>query len=121
MKKTAFAFSIVMLLVFISAVSFRPTRVAQGPKSIPDSVYAVFEKACITCHADDGNGMAKSKVNFDKWDSYAKEKQASKAEDISNMLSKGKMPPSSFRKNNPDLVPTDADVAKVNAWAKSLK
>ena len=107
-------------VIFTTAVSFRPATSRQASKNIPDSVYAVFEKSCITCHADDGSGMARSKVNFDKWDSYAPEKQASKAAAINKMLTKGSMPPSGFRKNNPDLVPTDADVARVSAWAKSL-
>jgi cytochrome c5 len=120
MKKSAFAAVAVIALIFIAVVSFRPAQIAQAPKSIPDTVYAVFEKSCITCHSTDGNGMAKSKVNFDNWDTYSPEKQASKAAAISKMLTKGSMPPSGFRKNNPDLIPTEADVAKVNAWARSF-
>jgi cytochrome c5 len=122
MKKSAFAaMAVVAALIFLTAVSFRPATVPQAPKGIPDSVYAVFSKSCIACHADDGNGMAKSKVNFDKWDTYSPEKQAGKAEAISKMLNKGAMPPSGFRRENPDLVPKAADVAKVSAWATSLQ
>jgi mono/diheme cytochrome c family protein len=121
MKKSVIAVvAVVAALIYITAVSFKPVRAPEAPKSIPDSVYAVFSKSCIGCHADDGNGMAKSKVNFDKWDSYSPEKQASKAAAISKMLNKGAMPPSGFRKSNPTLIPTEADVAKVTAWAKSF-
>ena len=121
MKKSAIALIAVSVLVLAAATSFRPSTRAEGPKSIPDSVFAVFDKSCINCHSNDGSGMAKGKLNFDKWDSYSGEKMVSKARDISKELEKGAMPPSNFRKNNPDLVPTEADVAIVKAWAGSLK
>lgn len=120
MKKSMFAIVAMVLAIFIMSASFRPAHVVQGPKTIPDSVYAVFEKSCIGCHASDGNKMAASHVNFDNWDSYSKEKQADKAADISKVLNKGSMPPGGFRKNNPAKVPTPADVAKVTAWAKTF-
>ena len=121
MKKSAFAIFAVLLVVFIAAASFKPASVTKGPKTMPDSVYAVFEKSCVKCHATGGNKMAASHVNFDNWDTYSKEKQADKAADISKEMNKGAMPPSGFRKNNPDKIPTPADVAKVTAWAKTLQ
>jgi mono/diheme cytochrome c family protein len=122
MKKSALAIVSVFVLVLITAAAFTPSGKSSSPtpKGIPDSVFAVFQKSCITCHANDGNGMAKSHVNFDNWDTYTAEKQASKATDICKQLSKGSMPPGGFRKNNPDLVPTAADVKKVCDWAHSL-
>jgi cytochrome c5 len=120
MKKSVFAMIAVSALVFTAAVSFRPVTRVQAPQSIPDSVYAVFDKSCVTCHSTDGNGMAKSKLNFDNWDSYAPDKKASKAAAIDKMLAKGAMPPSGFRKNNPSLIPNETDMKKVSAWAGSF-
>jgi mono/diheme cytochrome c family protein len=122
MKKSAIAIVSVFVVVLITAAAFTPSGKSgsPAPKGMPDSVFAVFQKSCITCHANDGNGMAKSHVNFDNWDSYTAEKQASKATDICKQLSKGSMPPGGFRKNNPDLIPTAADVKKVCDWAHSL-
>jgi mono/diheme cytochrome c family protein len=120
MKKSAFVITAMVLVIFVIAASFRPARVAQGPKTIPDSVYAVFEKSCIGCHSSSGNKMAASHVNFDNWDTYSKDKQADKVADISKVMNKGAMPPAGFRKNNPGKVPSPADVAKVTAWAKTF-
>ena len=112
----------ILLVILTVAAAFTPSGKSSptAPKGIPDSVFAVFHKTCINCHADDGNGMARSHVNFDKWDTYSAEKQADKAKDICKMLTKGAMPPGSYRKANPDLVPTEAEVKKVCDWAHTL-
>lgn len=117
MKKSAFTILAVVALIFIAAASFRPSLPLQAPKGIPDSVFAVFDKSCVTCHSTDGNGMAKSKLNFDNWDSYSSDKMASKASAIAKVLTKGTMPPSGFRKSNPGLAPTETDVNRVLSWA----
>lgn len=64
--------------------------------------------------------MAKSKVNFDSWDEYSSDKQSNKAQAICTQLQKGKMPPSKYRNNNPDAVPTDADVKNICEWTKQI-
>jgi mono/diheme cytochrome c family protein len=117
MKKSVFALIAVSAVIFIAVVSFRPVTRVETPQSIPDSVFAVFDKSCVKCHAAGGNKMAMSKLNFDNWDSYAPEKKSAKSDAILKAMNKGSMPPSGFRKNNPNLVPTAADVKKVAAWA----
>jgi cytochrome c5 len=95
-------------------------RSSNPSQAVPDSVGAIFEKSCFPCHASPGNGMAMTHLNFDKWDTYSSEKQAGKAQDIVKELTKGAMPPKSFRKNNPDKVPTDVQVQTVSNWAKAI-
>ena len=80
MKKTGLFF-VAALAVFAFATAFTGTqtsgsKAAPGPKGIPDSVFTIIQNSCMDCHATDGNGMAKSKINFDKWDTYSPEKQA---------------------------------------------
>jgi hypothetical protein len=36
------------------------------------------------------------------------------------MLSKEKMPPKSFRKSNPDLIPTQAQIDAICKWSEKL-
>lgn len=91
------------------------------PQDIPDSVWAVLEKSCYDCHSTDGNGMAKAKLNFDKWNDYAADKQLAKAKDICDELENEKMPPSKYRKNNPEAVPTAEEVARVCNWVIQLE
>jgi hypothetical protein len=68
-----------------------------------------------------GNQMALTHVNLSKWDGLTPEKQVSKASAMSNMISKGKMPPKGFKKDFPDKVPTEADVKVIADWAKTLQ
>ncbi len=89
--------------------------------SIPDSIQKIFQKACLDCHADNGNGMARSHLNFSGWDNYSAEKQAGKAEAICKVLSKGNMPPKHFKQENPEVIPTAQQVDAICKWAQTLK
>jgi hypothetical protein len=92
-----------------------------APASLPADVSKVLTTSCIKCHMEPGNSMALSHVNFSKWDSYGADKQASKAAAMSKEISKGKMPPKGFKKDNPDKVPTEADIKVIADWAKSMQ
>lgn len=106
------------LFIFAAFVRTAGPSPADPPKGMNDSVWAVVKKSCYDCHSNDGNSMAKSKINFDNWAGYSETKQLAKAQNMCNMLQKGKMPPPKYRTNNPDAVPTTADVALVCNWAK---
>lgn len=87
---------------------------------MPDSIMHFFKKTCMDCHSDGGSGMASSIINFSKWDEYTPEKQSSKANKICNVLSEDRMPPTSWRKANPNSVPTKKDADIICNWATSL-
>lgn len=126
MKKTLAFLGIPVAVIFFLALAFRPAsasgsaKYSEGNPDLPDSVAKVIHKACLDCHGADGNGMAKSHVNFATWTSYDAKKQADKASAISKVLSKGSMPPGKWRKNNPDNIPTPAEVNVIKNWAKAL-
>ena len=126
MKKMITAAGITALFICLFAFAFLPepakgvTGNAGDNPVLPDSVLSIVNKSCMDCHGDDGSGMAKSKVNFSKWATYDAKKQASKAEDISKEVSKGKMPPGKWRKNNPDNIPDTNDARILSNWAKAL-
>jgi hypothetical protein len=63
--------------------------------------------------------MAMAKLNFSEWDSYSAEKQAKKAEAICNVITKGSMPPKSFRQSHPEAIPTDAQKELICKWSKT--
>ncbi|MEI6456537.1 MAG: heme-binding domain-containing protein [bacterium] len=127
MKKTTPFLALIagiVLLVFFSFQARTVTGSGKGTASsptMPDSIMNFVQKSCMACHTNDGNGMAKAHVNFDKWDSYGEKKQPGKAQDICDVLTKGKMPPKGFRANNPDAVPTEKDIKMVCAWAATFK
>lgn len=118
--------SAVIILVFLltprqaSGVRYQQTGTTTM-QTIPDSIYKIFQKSCMDCHADDGSSMAKSKLNFSKWESYDADKKVKKAKDICEEMKKGSMPPKGFRKNNPDLIPTGAEVDAVCKWVASIE
>ena len=129
MKKIALISLISMSVMFAIVLLFNPQTVIGSKKpvpaspgtALPDSVLKFVQKTCMDCHADDGNFMAKGKVNFSTWDTYTDEKQADKAKAICKALTKKSMPPSKWCKNNTANVPTQADIDMVCRWATSLQ
>ncbi|MEI6173522.1 MAG: heme-binding domain-containing protein [Bacteroidota bacterium] len=129
MKKIAFVTFMATSILFALVVILNPQTVngskkfsASGPGSaLPDSVSKVVKKACMDCHADDGNLMAKGKINFSVWETYDAEKQMKKAEALCKELTKSAMPPKKWRANNPTDIPTQAEVDMICRWAKTLQ
>lgn len=103
----------------VSAQTEPKTGQRSGP--IPPEVVRVAEKSCIKCHTEPGNKMAISRFNITNWDKYSPGKQAVKAKAMCKMVTKGKMPPKSFRKENPGAVLTKSDVKTICNWANSLQ
>ncbi|TSA29717.1 MAG: hypothetical protein D4R67_01645 [Bacteroidetes bacterium] len=118
MKKSGFVVLALAGGLILFAAFIRPNgfNAQDPPKGIPDSVWATLETSCYDCHSNDGNGMAKVKMNLDKWDEYAPDKQMAKAQDICEVMGKGAMPPSKYRINNPDAVPTPESITRICAW-----
>jgi len=117
-----FVIAVVVTMVAMPSVKTASGIYISGDESQPlaDSVMKIVKVSCMDCHADGGNGMANAHVNFSKWVSYKPEKQAAKANDICKMITKGAMPPKKYRANNPDAVPTQAQLTMICNWAKSL-
>ena len=129
MKKIALISLLTMSVSLVLVLLFNPQTVsgsknampASPGTALPDSVLKFVQKTCMDCHADDGNFMAKGKVNFAVWETYDAKKQADKAIAICKEISKSAMPPGKWRKNNPDRVPAQADIDMVCRWANSLQ
>ena len=114
--------SILTIALFLLSDVANGQTVSKSGKAlnIPDPVYKIFEKSCMTCHSEGGKKIAMSHLNFSKWDKYNSEKQASKAKDICEMVTKGKMPPKAFRESKPDLIPTADQLKNICQWSESL-
>ena len=129
MKKITLLSLIALSVLFAIVIALNPQTVIGSMKplpagpgtKLPDSVLKFVQKTCMDCHADDGNFMAKGKVNFSTWEKYDSEKQMGKAKAMCKQLTKSAMPPKKWRKNNPDNVPTKADIDMVCRWANSLQ
>ena len=61
--------------------------------------------------------LALSKVKMSEWSSYSPEKQASKAEDMCKMVTKGKMPTKGFLKDHPEATLTPEQIATICNWS----
>ena len=128
MKKLLAVVASVFTIAIIVTMIAMPSRAINSSEnsnpsmtsSIPDSVSKIMEKSCFPCHSSPGNGMAMMHVDFDKWETYKPEKQADKANAMCKMVTKGAMPPKSFRNNNPDKVPTQSQVQVICNWANSF-
>ncbi|MCX6307039.1 MAG: heme-binding domain-containing protein [Bacteroidetes bacterium] len=129
MKKIALVSLLATSVLFAVAIVMNP-QTASGSKktnaggpgtALPDSIHKIVQKACMDCHSDDGNFMAKGKINFSAWEKYDSEKQISKAGAMCKVLTKSSMPPKKWRANNPNDVPTQAEIDMVCKWAKGLQ
>ncbi|MGE5424193.1 MAG: heme-binding domain-containing protein [Syntrophothermus sp.] len=89
--------------------------------TIPDNIAKIAEKSCFPCHTEPGNKMALMHLNLGKWNDLDGKKQIKKAGKMCSMVSKGAMPPKGFRTDNPDKIPTQAEVKEICDWAASVK
>jgi hypothetical protein len=129
MKKTVRITLLSMCVICAIVLVFKPQTVIGSKKeksagtgtALPDSMQKFVQRVCMDCHADDGNFMARGKINFSGWDKYDAGKQFSKANAMCKELTKSAMPPKKWRANNPNDVPTQAEVDMVCRWAKSLQ
>jgi hypothetical protein len=129
MKKIALISFLATTILFALILVLNPQTVSGSKKyapggpetALPDSIQKFVKKVCMDCHADDGNFMAKGKINFSEWSTYDAEKQMKKAAAICKELTKSAMPPKKWRTNNPADVPTQAQVDMVCRWANSLQ
>jgi cytochrome c553 len=119
----------VLLLIFCAfafssgkpAPSSNSTSVSKADSSaIPPAVHTIMVTSCLACHGVGGKGMALAKVKMSEWSSYSPEKQASKAEDMCKVVTKGKMPPSGFLKDHPEAKLTQEQIKTICDWSASL-
>jgi hypothetical protein len=123
MKKLTF-FTVAVASVFcFAALMTNPLSVQAGKKTnpIPDDVLMIAKKSCVNCHAEPGKTMALSHVNLTKWDGYTAEKQASKANEMCNMITKGKMPPKEFKEKNPGFTISSEEIKTICDWSASIQ
>jgi cytochrome c5 len=125
MKTKPIILAATLIVAIVAIFLLAPTKATSQGKAekagIPADVNKIFENSCTACHANGGNPMAMSHVNFSHWDEYTAEKQAKKALDIEKIVSKGSMPPKSFKASHPDAVPTPEQIKKISAWADNLQ
>jgi uncharacterized membrane protein len=96
-------------------------QTVQNTKPIPEDVLMIAKKSCIDCHAEPGKKMALLHVNLTKWDSYTAKKQASKANAMCKMITKGKMPPKKFKEQNPGFMITKDEIKIICDWSTSIQ
>lgn len=122
MKKLMPITAAIAIFLFSTVLNDRVSaQTGEKSKPIPDDVLMIAKKSCVKCHAEPGKTMALSHVNLSKWDSYSAEKQAAKAADMCNMITKGKMPPKEFRKKNPDFTMTQDEIKIICDWSASIQ
>jgi hypothetical protein len=127
MKTVYSLVALVAVVLFTASIFLTPVTATsqEKPKAkalpLPDSVNNIVQKSCVFCHAEGGKSMAMAHINLSKWETYAPDKQMSKALDMCKEVTKGAMPPKSFKSGHPDGVPSAKEVATLCNWAHALK
>jgi len=86
--------------------------------TIPADLNKIFTTSCMKCHGD--GGMARSAVDFSKWEQYTADVKAKKAKAIFDVVSKGIMPPKGFLNANPQAVILKDQVELIRKWSESF-
>jgi hypothetical protein len=121
-------YSLPVLLLIFCAFAFTSGKSAPSSNSVskadssavPDAVHKIMVTSCLACHGVGGKSMALAHVKMAEWSSYSPEKQASKAEDMCKMVTKGKMPTSGYLKEHPEAKLTPEQVATICNWSAEL-
>jgi hypothetical protein len=123
MKKLTFISALIAGVFSVASLVNSPlsAQTVQKTKPVPDNVLMIANKSCVNCHAEPGKKMALAHVNLTKWDGYAAQKQASKAKKMCKMVTRGKMPPKSFKKENPGFLVTNDEIKTICDWSASIQ
>jgi hypothetical protein len=124
MKKSIRFSSLILLMGIIimsASLQIASGQTTKQPAPIPDDIVKIFQVSCYACHGSNGKFLPMQKLNFSKWADYGASKEADKAAKICSLITKGSMPPKSFREANPEAVPSKEQIALICKWAESLK
>lgn len=127
MKNLNYFFKCLAMIVLPAIFMIIPNSVSaqkevkKTGEPIPDNLMKIFDRSCIGCHSTKGNSMAKSLLNFDKWQQMKPKKMVKKAGAVCSAVSSEFMPPKSVRKSKPELIPSKANAEAICKWAESLK
>jgi hypothetical protein len=87
---------------------------------IPADLNTIFTNSCMPCHCNEGKKLAKTMLNFSRWDKYSYHSQVQKSKAICRMVKKGEMPPAQFNESSPELALTPAQKEKICDWVNSV-
>jgi hypothetical protein len=113
--------TILPILVFTTSYAISQKKIVKTSYSVPENVSTILKNSCSQCHNMGGNPMAAEHWNYSELNNYSAAKLAKKAKAMCNAVTKGIMPPSSVRKNNPDRIPTKDQIDVICNWASSIK
>lgn len=124
-RVTLFILAILVGLLFIGAGLYQPK---QHPLSstqdtgfqIPQDVQEILDNSCMGCHKSDSkNDKAKKKLMFDQLGELTKARLVGKLTEISEIVTKGDMPPKKVLDEYPDMALTDETAKIISDWANN--
>jgi hypothetical protein len=129
MKKLSFPVIILVIAVFAMMAFIIPSGPDHSKHSIPpqvrvaspfpENIAKLFENSCFDCHSDiSSNEKALEKMNLSKWNDLDNAKKLGKMQDIIDVLTKDKMPPSKYVAKYPDRAPTQEQRDTIIKWAQ---
>jgi hypothetical protein len=123
--KNTFLSLILIIVAAIAVMAFTiPTGKTNNPPQdkpaaqFPADIQKIFETSCFDCHTDlSSNPKSKAKLNFTTWDSLSAAKKVGKIQDISDVVSKGDMPPTKYLEKFPEKALSKEQNDLVIKWA----
>jgi len=136
-----------LLIVFVIIQFFRPAKNKSegveanslaGHYQVPDSLQAIFKRACYDCHSNNTRypwyfsiqpvawwmenhvNEAKHGLNFSEFDTLTTRRKLKKLKQISEEVTEGSMPLSSYLWIHKEAKLSKADVTAISDWAEAL-
>lgn len=116
-------FAAILAMMAFTFPTFRMAGDRENPPqekvtpAFPDDVQKVLETSCSDCHGEATiNTKAKSKLNLSKWNDLSDVKKVAKMEAISEVVTKGEMPPEKYVTKYPEHALTQAQKDLINKW-----
>lgn len=129
----------VLILAFIAIQAVPVSRTnppEPAPLAAPDEVEGLLDRACADCHSHRTRWPwysriapvswlvahdveeAREHLNFSTWGDLAPRRQDRLREEMWEEVSEGEMPLAAYRLAHPEARLTEADLARLNAWAR---
>ena len=106
------------ILLFLTA-TLGSWKDIQKETGIPDDVEKILSNSCYACHVTGAKPkFAVKALDFKIWNEYKAPKKVGLLNNIKEVVTKDKMPPSRFLKKNPDKALSEENKKMIVDWTK---
>jgi hypothetical protein len=116
----------VMILIACFLCSFQYKQISTAGSAdvkptpgFPEEIMKIITNSCYDCHSGESqNQIAKTVMDFYKWNEYKTSKQINLLTKIGEVISEKSMPPKKYLDKNPEKSLTEEQIKMFSKWAE---